>query len=93
MACQIATRMTMLKKGQVCSGATWWFLICLPKCQFRHTVVCTGVRNVLKQCVRLLYTYNLNIEENEVGPDSRQVPHFDLAKLTLPIRDLRAIIG
>ena len=30
MACQIATRMTMLKKGQVCSGATWWFLICLP---------------------------------------------------------------
>ena len=24
--------------------------------------------------VRLLYTYNLNIEANEVGPDSRQVP-------------------
>ena len=31
MACQIATRMTMLKKGQVCSGATWWILICLVK--------------------------------------------------------------
>ena len=29
MACQISTRMTMLKKGQVCSGATKWFLICL----------------------------------------------------------------
>ena len=32
------------------------------------------INNVPKQCVRLLYTYNLNIEENEVGPDSRQVP-------------------
>ena len=31
MACQIATRMTMLKKGHVCNGATWWFLICLIK--------------------------------------------------------------
>ena len=27
----ISTRMTMLKKGQVCSGATKWFLICLHK--------------------------------------------------------------
>ena len=32
------------------------------------------INNVPKQCVQLLYTYNLNIEENEVGPDSRQVP-------------------
>ena len=32
------------------------------------------INNVPKQCVRLLYKYNRNIEENEVGPDSRQVP-------------------
>ncbi len=30
------------------------------------------IRHVAKQCVRLLY--NLHSEENEVGPDSRQVP-------------------
>ena len=36
------------------------------------------INNVPKQCVRLLYTYNLNIEENEVGPDSRQVPKPEL---------------
>ena len=41
------------------------------KCTFVHNV---RINNVPKQCVRLLYTYNLNIEENEVGPDSRQVP-------------------
>ena len=29
--------------------------------------------NVPKQYARLMYTYTLNIEENEVGPDSRQV--------------------
>ena len=42
------------------------------KCTFVHNV---RINNVPKQCVRLLYTYNLNIEENEVGPDSRQVPN------------------
>ena len=41
------------------------------KCTFVHNV---RINNVLKQCVRLLYTYNLNSEENRVGPDSRQVP-------------------
>ena len=44
------------------------------KCTFVHNV---RINNVPKQCVRLLYTYNLNIEENEVGPDSRQVPAVD----------------
>ena len=29
--------------------------------------------NVPTQCVGLLNTYNLNIEENEVGPDSYHV--------------------
>ena len=43
------------------------------KCTFVHNV---RINNVPKQCVRLLYTYNLNIEENEVGPDSRQVPNI-----------------
>ena len=32
-----------------------------------HTV---RMKNVHKLCVQLLYTYNLNSEENEVGPDS-----------------------
>ena len=32
------------------------------------------INNVPKQCVRLLYKYNRNIEENEVGSDSRQGP-------------------
>ena len=41
------------------------------KCTFVHNV---RINNVPKQYVRLLYTYNLNIEENEVDPDSRQVP-------------------
>ena len=45
------------------------------KCTFVHNV---RINNVLKQCVRLLYTYNLNSEENRVGPDSRQVPAFML---------------
>ena len=39
------------------------------------------INNVPKQCVQLLYTYNLNIEENEVGPDSRQVPRIDFSCL------------
>ena len=30
----------------------------------------------LNSVYHLLYIYNLNIEENEVGPDSRQVPLF-----------------
>ena len=42
------------------------------KCTFVHNV---RINNVPKQCVQLLYTYNLNIEENKVGPDSRQVPN------------------
>ena len=32
-----------------------------------HTV---RLKNVSKQCVRLLYTYNLNSEVNGVGPDA-----------------------
>ena len=43
------------------------------KCTFVHTV---RINNVPKQCVRLLYTYNLNSDVNGVGPDSRQVPSF-----------------
>ena len=34
--------------------------------------VCINI--VPKQCVRFLYTYNVNSEESGVGPDSRQVP-------------------
>ena len=41
------------------------------KCQLLHNVC---INNVPKQCVRLLYTYTLNSEENGLGPDSRQVP-------------------
>ena len=32
------------------------------------------INNVPKQCVRLMYSYNLNLKVNGVGPDSRQVP-------------------
>ena len=50
------------------------------------------INNVPKQCVRLLYTYKLNIEENEVGPDSRQVPfiriHPVIKKLYVEMKTL-----
>ena len=36
------------------------------------------IDNVPKQCVRL-YTNNLNCEETEVGPDSRQVPKSEIS--------------
>ena len=51
------------------------------KCTFVHNV---RINNVLKQCVRLLYTYILNSEENRVGPDSRQVPNFPAGSQTTP---------
>ena len=38
------------------------------------------INNVPKQCVRFLYTYNLNSEDNWVGPDSRQVPGFHVIR-------------
>ena len=53
------------------------------KCTFVHNV---RINNVPKQCVRLLYTYNLNSDVNGVGPDSRQVPKVSLAlPLALPL--------
>ena len=41
------------------------------KYRFVHTV---RINNIPKQCVRLLYSCNLNSEETGVGLDSRQVP-------------------
>ena len=45
------------------------------KSNFVHIV---RINNVPKQCVCVLYTYNLNREETGVGSDSRQVPGYCL---------------
>ena len=42
------------------------------------------INSVPKQGVRLLYTYNLNIKVNRVGPDSRQVLLPGRKKLGVP---------
>ena len=48
----------------------------------KHSVHTVPINNVSKQCIWLLYTYNLNSEENGMSPDTSQVSMFLIRIIT-----------